>query len=83
MFKVGQIVYCTNGAWKNDFNISLFNPPKLGQQCVISAISVRKGVTYLHFRGQPIRVGYPAKHFRPQYCLFADNVIANLTKQRV
>ena len=79
MFKIGQIVYCTKSDWINGNNVTLFNPPKSGDMCVVQDTRVYEGRLLLRFRGQPKQLYYPAKHFRPQRCLFADEVIKNLT----
>jgi len=83
MCKVGQIVYCTKSAWVNGNNISLFNPPKKGDMMIITGTKTHKGRLLLAFRNQPKSIYYPAKHFRPQHCLFADEVLEKLTKEKV
>lgn len=78
-FKVGDIVFCTKTEWSNDKGISLFNPPRAGHLVIVDGVRMHKGQQLLQLRGQPLSVYYPAKHFRPQHCLFADQVIKKLT----
>lgn len=80
MYKVGDILYCTKGDWVNGNNITLFNPPKQGEEVVVHGVKKYKGRELLQLNNQPANVYYPAKHFKPRHFLFANEVLEGLTK---
>jgi hypothetical protein len=78
----GDKLHCTKGNWLNGNGIVNFSTPEENETVTVREVRIHEGHTLISLEEYHPDVYYPAKHFRPQYALFSDQVLKSLTVRK-
>lgn len=78
----GDKLHCTKGDWLNGNGITNFETPEKNEEVTVREVIVHDGHVLISLEEYHPDVYYPAKHFRPRFSLFSEEVIKSLTVRK-